>query len=121
MLVLGIETSCDETGVAIYDSEHGLLAHKLYSQVKMHAEFGGVVPELAARSHVENIDFIISKAMKDAKINFEQIDLEKIKIENSLLQQQQESLVSEKADLIKKNEAAKEQIEAILERIKNIE
>ena len=51
MLVLGIETSCDETGVAIYDSERGLLAHKLYSQVKMHAEFGGVVPELASRDH----------------------------------------------------------------------
>ena len=55
MLVLGIETSCDETGVAIYDSEHGLLAHKLYSQVKMHAEFGGVVPELASRDHCRKI------------------------------------------------------------------
>ena len=52
MLILGIETSCDETGVALYDSGRGLLAHALYSQVKLHAEYGGVVPELASRDHV---------------------------------------------------------------------
>ena len=52
MLILGIETSCDETGVALYDSERGLLAHALHSQVKLHAEYGGVVPELASRDHV---------------------------------------------------------------------
>lgn len=52
MRVLGIETSCDETGVALYDSERGLLAHALYSQVHLHAEYGGVVPELASRDHV---------------------------------------------------------------------
>lgn len=52
MRVLGIETSCDETGVAIYDSQHGLLGHTLYSQVEIHAEYGGVVPELASRDHV---------------------------------------------------------------------
>ena len=52
MIVLGIESSCDETGVALYDSERGLLADALYSQIKMHAEFGGVVPELASRDHV---------------------------------------------------------------------
>ena len=51
MMVLGIESSCDETGVAIYDTKAGLLADKLYSQVAMHAEYGGVVPELASRSH----------------------------------------------------------------------
>ena len=45
MIVLGIETSCDETGLAIYDGEKGLLAHELYSQVRLHADFGGVVPE----------------------------------------------------------------------------
>ncbi|MFT6737343.1 MAG: N6-L-threonylcarbamoyladenine synthase, partial [Kangiellaceae bacterium] len=49
MKVLGIETSCDETGIAIYDKNNGLLAHKLYSQVKLHADYGGVVPELASR------------------------------------------------------------------------
>lgn len=52
MRVLGIETSCDETGVAIYDTQAGLLANQLYSQVKLHADYGGVVPELASRDHV---------------------------------------------------------------------
>ena len=52
MRVLGLESSCDETGVAIYDSERGLLADALYSQIALHAEFGGVVPELASRDHV---------------------------------------------------------------------
>jgi N6-L-threonylcarbamoyladenine synthase len=50
--VLGIETSCDETGVALYSTERGLLAHALYSQVAVHREYGGVVPELASRDHV---------------------------------------------------------------------
>lgn len=52
MLVLGIESSCDETGVALYDTQHGLLAHALHSQVEMHAAYGGVVPELASRDHI---------------------------------------------------------------------
>lgn len=52
MLVLGIESSCDETGIALYDTERGLLAHALHSQVDMHAEYGGVVPELASRDHI---------------------------------------------------------------------
>ncbi len=55
MRVLGIETSCDETGVAVYDSEAGLLAHLLHSQAAMHAEYGGVVPELASRDHVRKL------------------------------------------------------------------
>jgi N6-L-threonylcarbamoyladenine synthase len=55
MLVLGIETSCDETGVALYDSSSGLLGHALFSQVAMHAEYGGVVPELASRDHVRRL------------------------------------------------------------------
>lgn len=55
MLVLGIETSCDETGVALYDSGQGLVAHALYSQVEMHAPYGGVVPELASRDHVRKL------------------------------------------------------------------
>lgn len=66
MRVLGIETSCDETGVAIYDSENGLLGDALYSQVKMHAEYGGVVPELASRDHVRKLlpllDEVFAKA-----------------------------------------------------------
>ncbi|MCC6134526.1 MAG: tRNA (adenosine(37)-N6)-threonylcarbamoyltransferase complex transferase subunit TsaD [Candidatus Contendobacter sp.] len=52
MLILGIETSCDETGLALYDSARGLLAHALHSQIALHAEYGGVVPELASRDHV---------------------------------------------------------------------
>jgi N6-L-threonylcarbamoyladenine synthase len=55
MLILGIETSCDETGVALYDSEQGLLAHALFSQIDMHADYGGVVPELASRDHVRKL------------------------------------------------------------------
>src|SRR5258706_11638083 len=55
MLVLGIETSCDETGVALYDSGRGLLAHALYTQAALHAEYGGVVPELASRDHIRRV------------------------------------------------------------------
>lgn len=55
MLVLGIETSCDETGVALYDTRDGLLAHALHSQVEMHADYGGVVPELASRDHIRRV------------------------------------------------------------------
>ena len=53
MRILGIETSCDETGIAIYDAKVGLLAHALYSQIAIHAEYGGVVPELASRDDLE--------------------------------------------------------------------
>lgn len=66
MQVLGIETSCDETGVAIYDSDRGLLSHALYSQVKVHAEYGGVVPELASRDHVRKILPLISQVMAES-------------------------------------------------------
>src|SRR3569832_2959423 len=55
MLVLGIESSCDETGVALYDSVRGLLAHALYSQIAMHNDYGGVVPELASRDHIRRV------------------------------------------------------------------
>lgn len=66
MRVLGIETSCDETGIAIYDSEQGLLAHQLYSQVKMHADYGGVVPELASRDHIRKTIPLIRDVMQQA-------------------------------------------------------
>ena len=55
MLVLGIETSCDETGVALYDSAQGLLGHALHSQMAMHQAYGGVVPELASRDHIRRV------------------------------------------------------------------
>ena len=66
MLVLGIETSCDETGVALYSSEAGLLAHALFSQVEIHAEYGGVVPEIASRDHVRKTLPLISEALQQA-------------------------------------------------------
>lgn len=65
MLVLGIETSCDETGIAFYDSERGLLGHRLHSQVVLHAEYGGVVPELASRDHIRKTLPLI-QALMDA-------------------------------------------------------
>ena len=69
--VLGIETSCDETGVAVFDPSradlaHGLLAHTLYSQIKMHADYGGVVPELASRDHVRKLLSLIRETLKSA-------------------------------------------------------
>ena len=63
MLVLGIETSCDETGVALYETERGLLANLLHSQVQQHAPFGGVVPELASRDHVRKITPLVRTAL----------------------------------------------------------
>ncbi len=64
--VLGIETSCDETGVAVYDRDRGLLAHALYSQIALHAEYGGVVPELASRDHVRKLLPLIRQTLGDA-------------------------------------------------------
>jgi len=74
MRILGIETSCDETGIAIYDNKLGLLAHDLYSQVEVHAEYGGVVPELASRDHVRKILPLIKKVLMDANTSPKQID-----------------------------------------------
>ncbi|KUI97846.1 tRNA (adenosine(37)-N6)-threonylcarbamoyltransferase complex transferase subunit TsaD [Vibrio sp. MEBiC08052] len=74
MRVLGIETSCDETGIAIYDDEQGLLAHQLYSQIKLHADYGGVVPELASRDHVKKTIPLIQAAMAEANCRPEDID-----------------------------------------------
>jgi N6-L-threonylcarbamoyladenine synthase len=64
--VLGIETSCDETGVAVFDPAHGLLAHTLYSQIRMHADYGGVVPELASRDHVRKLLPLIRETLRAA-------------------------------------------------------
>lgn len=74
VLVLGIETSCDETGVALYHSERGLLAHTLYSQVAMHAEYGGVVPELASRDHVRKLLPLIDECLSRAGCTRADID-----------------------------------------------
>lgn len=74
MRVLGIETSCDETGVAIFDDQQGLMANQLYSQAKTHAQFGGVVPELASRDHVRKIIPLIKAAMAQANTCADEID-----------------------------------------------
>lgn len=74
MLVLGIETSCDETGVAVYDSQRGLLAHDLYSQVAQHADYGGVVPELASRDHVRKLLPLCDKVLREAGLTRGDLD-----------------------------------------------
>lgn len=74
MRILGIETSCDETGVAIYDDEKGLLAHQLYSQVAIHADYGGVVPELASRDHVIKTIPLIRAALTQANLTANDLD-----------------------------------------------
>ena len=65
MKTLGIETSCDETAIAVYDSEHGIIGESVYSQIKMHAEYGGVVPELASRDHCVKIISVLKEAIGD--------------------------------------------------------
>ena len=74
MKVLGIETSCDETGIAIYDDQHGLLAEALHSQIALHADYGGVVPELASRDHVRRIIPLIDQVMQQANCQAKDID-----------------------------------------------
>jgi N6-L-threonylcarbamoyladenine synthase len=74
VLILGIETSCDETGVALYDTAAGLIAHRLHSQVAMHAPFGGVVPELASRDHVRRLIPLIQGLLAESNRSLENID-----------------------------------------------
>ncbi|TAK71568.1 MAG: tRNA (adenosine(37)-N6)-threonylcarbamoyltransferase complex transferase subunit TsaD [Betaproteobacteria bacterium] len=74
MLILGIETSCDETGIALFDSERGLLAHALHSQIAMHEEYGGVVPELASRDHIRRVLPLIRRVMHQAGAALTDID-----------------------------------------------
>lgn len=74
MIILGIESSCDETGIALYDSEKGLLTHTLHSQVELHAEYGGVVPELASRDHIRYLVPLLTQALRDAGVKKTDID-----------------------------------------------
>jgi N6-L-threonylcarbamoyladenine synthase len=74
MIVLGIETSCDETGVALYDASRGLLGHALYSQVELHALYGGVVPELASRDHVRKLLPLVRQVFDEAGISSKDTD-----------------------------------------------
>lgn len=74
MKILGIETSCDETGIAIYDEKQGLVANQLYSQIALHADYGGVVPELASRDHIRKTLPLIQAALDEAKLSPQQIN-----------------------------------------------
>ncbi|WP_439239940.1 tRNA (adenosine(37)-N6)-threonylcarbamoyltransferase complex transferase subunit TsaD [Lonepinella sp. BR2474] len=74
MKILGIETSCDETGVAIYDEQQGLIANQLYSQIALHADYGGVVPELASRDHIRKTLPLIQQALQQANLTAQDID-----------------------------------------------
>jgi N6-L-threonylcarbamoyladenine synthase len=74
MRVIGLETSCDETGVAIYDSERGLLAHALFSQIDLHEDYGGVVPELASRDHVRKTLPLVRQTLREAGMERGDID-----------------------------------------------
>src|SRR6187399_2940759 len=74
MLVLGIETSCDETGLALYDTARGLVAHSLHSQVAMHTLYGGVVPELASRDHVRRVLPLAQRVLAEAGVAVADLD-----------------------------------------------
>ena len=75
MIVLGIESSCDDTGVALYDTTQGLIGQALHSQTRMHAQYGGVVPELASRDHIKRITPLTRQVLAQAKIPYSAIDL----------------------------------------------
>lgn len=74
MIVLGIETSCDETAAAVVDGDGNVLSHAVLSQMDEHAVFGGIVPEVAARAHLAHLDRLIEKAMREAKVGFADLD-----------------------------------------------
>ncbi|MEN7342766.1 MAG: tRNA (adenosine(37)-N6)-threonylcarbamoyltransferase complex transferase subunit TsaD [Pseudomonadota bacterium] len=74
MRVLGIETSCDETGVAIYDTERGLLADEIFSQIEKHAEYGGVVPEIASRDHLTKLAPMVERVLDNAALEAKDLD-----------------------------------------------
>ena len=74
MRILGIETSCDETGVAIYDEEKGLIANQLHTQIALHADYGGVVPELASRDHIRKLAPLLQAALQEANLTAKDID-----------------------------------------------
>ena len=73
LITLGIESSCDETGIGIYTSKDGLISHKLFSQVKLHEEYGGVVPELASRDHIQKTIPLIKDALNDSGVQLDEL------------------------------------------------
>lgn len=75
MIILGIESSCDETAAAIYSTKHGMQSNVLFSQTELHGKFGGVVPEIASRSHIEKINSIVQQALDQAQVTLNDIDV----------------------------------------------
>jgi N6-L-threonylcarbamoyladenine synthase len=75
LTILGIETSCDETASAVYNKERGIISNELFSQIELHKKFGGVVPEIASRSHLEKIGIIVKKALDEAHCSLNEIDV----------------------------------------------
>ena len=73
LITLGIESSCDETGIGIYTSESGPISHKLFSKVSLHAEYGGVVPELASRDHIQRAIPLIKEALNESGIKLNEL------------------------------------------------
>jgi N6-L-threonylcarbamoyladenine synthase len=69
LITMGIESSCDETGIGIYSSKKGLISHKLFSQVDLHSEYGGVVPELASRDHIQRLFHLLKKPLMTVILN----------------------------------------------------
>ena len=94
MLTLGIETSCDETGIALYDSERGLLADALYSQIELHAEYGGVVPELASRDHIRKTLPLIDQVLEDM-VEAEQLTHQDQQLPEAEVEQEDETALLE--------------------------
>lgn len=74
MKILGIETSCDETGIAVYDSDRGVIAQNVYSQVELHAKYGGVIPELASRDHIQKTLPLVQQTLAEGEIEAQQLD-----------------------------------------------
>jgi len=74
MIILGVESSCDETGIALYDTERGLRAHALHSQIAMHEEYGGVVPELASRDHVRRAIPLLEQVLQESGLPLSAVD-----------------------------------------------
>ena len=73
LITLGVESSCDETGIGVYSSKDGLISHKIFSQVELHAEYGGVVPELASRDHIQRVLPLIKEALIESNIGIEDL------------------------------------------------
>ena len=74
-VILAFETSCDETAAAVYTSDQGVLSNKLFSQVAFHSQFGGVVPEIASRSHIQKINSITQEALDAAGLTLNDVDI----------------------------------------------